>query len=500
MKKLKYIFISIVFLAGCNDLLDTNPSDFYTADTFWETSGHALEALTGCYQVLVSTDYYGSGSPAHRWEVLTPNAFNYNNELATRDFSMGAASATTLGINNNIWVGSYRGIGRCNNVLENIQGIDMDADLKERIIGEAKFLRAFYYFHLNEVFGGVPLIVDAPNADEHSNLPRNSYEEVLSQILQDLDDAADVLPVSYSSSDGGRATKGAALAMKARTLLQNHRYNDVVNTIDELFNLNQYSLFPDYNGLFRKANEGNSEIVFDVRFNAPEVTNNYDIFMAQYSTQAPLKDLIDSYQMIDGSSIEESELYDPENPYVNRDPRFAQSIVYLGAPWRNRVATDVDLHQTGYTFRKFTEYNETTVGTIPQSDVNYVVIRYADVLLMYAEALNELNGPVQEVYDAINDIRTRPTVEMPEIPANLDQEEMREVIRLERRIELAGEQSYFFDIRRWGIAEDVMNAPIRNHAGNVIENRSFNPNRDYIWPIPFTQIDLNPALEQNPGY
>lgn len=96
--------IPFIFFTACNDLLDTHPTDFYTADTFWQTSQHALEALTGCYQVLVSTDYYGSGSPAHRWEVLTPNAFNYNNELATRDFSMGAATATTLGINNNIWV------------------------------------------------------------------------------------------------------------------------------------------------------------------------------------------------------------------------------------------------------------------------------------------------------------------------------------------------------------------------------------------------------------
>lgn len=376
----------------------------------------------------------------------------------------------------------------------------MDLDLKDRIIGEAKFLRAFYYFHLNEVFGGVPLILSAPNPEEHAIMPRNTYEEVLAQIYQDLDDAATALPASYSASEEGRATRGAALALKARVLLQNHEYGEVISAIGEIFALDLYTLFPDYNGLFRKANEGNSEIIFDVRFNAPEVTNNYDIFMAQYSTQAPLKDLVDAYQMVDGESINESDLYDPDNPYVNRDPRFVQSIVYLGAPWRNRVATQVDLHQTGYTFRKFTEYNETTVGTIPQSDVNYVVIRYADVLLMYAEAVNELQGPNQQVYDAINEVRNRPSVEMPDLPAGLSQEKMREAIRLERRIELAGEQSYFFDIRRWRIAEEVMNAPIHNHAGNVIEVRSFNPDRDYLWPIPFTQIDLNPMLEQTPGY
>src|SRR5690606_6974708 len=381
-----------------------------------------------------------------------------------------------------------------------IQDIDIDSDLKNRISGEAKFLRAFYYYYLNEVFGGVPLITAAPDPVEQGNLPRNTYQEVLNQIYNDLDDAISTLPVTYPTSEGGRATRGAALALKARIHLQNHEYANVIELIEKIFALDQYSLFPDYNGLFRKANEGNSEIIFDVRFNAPEVTNNYDILMAQYSTQAPLQDLVDAYQMIDGKSIQESDLYDPASPYVNRDPRFVQSIVYLGAPWRNRVATEIDLHQTGYTFRKFTEYNETTVGTIPQSDVNYVVIRFADVLLMYAEAVNELQGPNQLVYDAINQVRSRPSVNMPGLTPGLSQQEMREAIRLERRIELAGEQSYFFDIRRWGIAEEVMNGPILNHERNVIEVRAFNPTKDLLWPIPYTQIDLNPALIQNQGY
>ena len=376
----------------------------------------------------------------------------------------------------------------------------MEEDLKNRIIGEAKFLRAFFYNRINELFNGVPLILSEPNADEHANVPRSSYEEVFNQIIQDLDEAAAVLPVSYPASDDGRATKGAALALKARAMLQQHRYEEVVATTEEIFALNHYELFPDYNGIFRKANEGNSEIIFDIRFKAPEVTNSYDIIMAQYSTQAPVQGLVDVYQMTDGLSIEESGLYDPNNPYVNRDPRFSQSIVYIGAPWRNRTATATDLHQTGYTFWKFTEYNETTAGTIVNSDVNYVEIRYADVLLMYAEALNELSGPTPEVYVAINQIRTRPSVEMPELPMGLNQEEMRQAIRLERRIELAGEGSYFDDIRRWGTIEEEMVGPIYNYQGNVIQTRDFNPTRDYYWPIPFTEIDLNPALEQNPNY
>lgn len=499
MKKLIYFIFLIIMFPSCHDILNTDPTTFYTQETFWQNADHAEQAVSGCYQALLYSDLYTAQTP-FMWDCMTPNAYNYDNQNGANEYARGIQTSTWLGMNLNVWRGCYRGVGRCNNVIANVPEISMDENLKSRLVGEAKFLRAFYYDKMNEVFSGVPLILDPPDIIEHIQLPRNSHEDVVEAILKDLDDAASVLPVSYSSSDDGRATKGAALALKARVLLQNHRYSEVVTTINQIFNLNHYELFPDYNGLFRKINEGNSEIIFDVRFKAPEVTNSYDIILAQYSTQAPLQNLVDAYQMTDGKSIEESDLYDPENPYVNRDPRFAQSILYLGVPWRSRVATEFDLHQTGYSFRKFTEYNESTVGTLSNSETNFVVIRYADVLLMYAEALNELEGSVQGVYDAINSVRNRPTVEMPEIPLGLTKEQMREVIRLERRIELAGEGSYFYDIRRWGIIEEVMPGPIYAYDGDIIETREFNSARDKLFPIPYTEIDLNPALEQNPGY
>ena len=501
MKYLKYSLIISMALAvsACHNLLETEPKDFYSQDTFWQTAEHANEALTACYQALTHAELYNSQTP-FMFEAMSPNAFNYDNQRLANDFARGAQSATSLGMNSAMWSGCYRGIGRCNLVLDNVPGIAMDETLKSRILAEAKFLRAFYYNRINELFNGVPLITSSPDVDAQADLPRNTYDEVLDQILKDLEEAAEVLPLEYASADDGRATKGAALALKARVLLQNHRYEEVVSTAGEIIGLNHYALFPDYNGLFRKANEGNEEIIFDIRFKAPEVQNSYDIIMAQYSTQAPVQNLVDAYQMTDGNSMENSNLYDPAHPYENRDPRFAQSIVYLGAPWRNRTADEKDLHQTGYTFRKFTEYTESTVGTITNSDCNYVEIRYADVLLMYAEAMNELSGPTEEVYQAINTIRSRPTVGMPNLPVGMDQDGMREAIRLERRIELAGEGSYFFDIRRWKTIEVEMVGPIHNHAGEVIQNRGFDPSRDYYWPVPFTEIDLNPALEQNPNY
>lgn len=500
MKNNIIIFLScIVILTSCHEILNTNPTDFYTQETFWKNAAHAEQAVTGCYQALLHNDLHNSQTP-FMWDCMTPNAYNYDNQNGANEYARGIHTSTWLGMNINVWRGCYRGIGRCNSVIANLPDITMDETLKKRLIGEAKFLRAFYYDKMNVVFNGVPLILNPPSIADHSQLPRESYEKVLEAVIKDLDDAISALPVSYSSGNGGRATKGAALSLKARVLLQNHKYPEVVSTIDRIFSLNQYELFPDYNGLFRKVNEGNSEIIFDVRFKAPEVTNSYDIIMAQYSTQAPLQNLVDAYQMIDGKSIKESPIYDEKKPWENRDPRFAQSILYLGAPWRNRVATEFDLHQTGYSFRKYTEYNQFTVGTLSNSETNYIIIRYADVLLMYAEALNEVNGPVQAVYNAINSIRNRPNVKMPNLTSGLSKEEMREEIRLERRIELAGEGSYFYDIRRWGLIDKVMSGPIYNSKGNVIETREFNPARDRYFPVPYTEIDLNPKLQQNPGY
>jgi hypothetical protein len=503
MKTTKYFFFILFtfFLMNCSKKLETNPTSFFSQDNYWTSSQHVLDALAGCYQSLAKGIFDGSNE--FQLENLTPNSFYNGTGDAIVEFVEGRQTATTLGINSRTWSNCYKGIGRCNTVLDNIEKVDMDKNLSSRIIGEAKFLRAFLYQRLNIVFHGVPLILNEPNIETDAKLPRNTYEEVLTQVLKDLDDAIAVLPVSYPKTDDGRITKGAALSMKARVLLQEKKYPEVVNLCKEVFGLNVYDLFPDYGGVFKKANEGNEEIIFDVRYKAPDLTNgDYNIIFAQFQTMSPTRELVDAYEMKDGLTIDKSPLYDPDHPYENRDPRFKQTILYIGMPWRNRTATAADLHQSGYGFWKSTEYNATTQGTIPpdQSDDNFIVIRFADVLLMYAEALNEVSGPVPDVYSSINKVRQRPSVNMPPLPSGLSQEEMREIIRHERRIELAGEARYFFDIRRWKTIEDVMNQSVYDYKNNLLQKRSFNPARDYFWPIPFTEIDLNPNLKQNTGY
>jgi len=255
--------------------------------------------------------------------------------------------------------------------------------------------------------------------------------------------------------------------------------------------------------LFKLENENNAEVIWDIQFKLPEFGHGYDDGVDRHSNNSPLKELIDAYYMIDGLSILESPLYDESNPYDNRDPRFYQSIRLLGYMYNGQIDTQQQLDQTGFGTKKFTTYSDSTnIAEIPggKSEVNPIVIRYADVLLMYAEAKNEADGPVESVYEAINMIRTRPTVNMPELQPGLTQDEMRQEIRHERRIELAMEGRYIEDVKRWRTAEIEMNGPVYDWEGNVYETRSFDPNRDYLWAIPTQEIDLNPNLQQNPGW
>jgi hypothetical protein len=249
-------------------------------------------------------------------------------------------------------------------------------------------------------------------------------------------------------------------------------------------------------------NENNSEVIFNVEFLAPRFTNNFDQSIYILNTPAPTKDLVDSYLMNDGKSIKNSALYNPSKPYENRDPRLHQTIAVIGYKFNGKITQLPDVINTGFGLKKYTSFSDDVNTAIvpPSTELNPIIIRYAEILLTYAEAQNENVGPDASVYSAINQIRSRPSVKMPELEVGLSKEQMREIIRQERRIELAFEGLYYSDIRRWQTAEIVNNGPIFNYMGKTITNRTFNKNRDYLWPIPFTEIQENPKLIQNPGY
>jgi hypothetical protein len=428
--------------------------------------------------------------------------------------------ASTGGIISSRWGDSYSGIGRVNSFIANVDKVpDMSEDLKTRMKGEAHFLRALFYFNLENYWGDVPLVLDPPNPDTQDTLSRTPREQVVQQILKDLDSAEMVLPLKYGSSDVGRATKGAALALKAKVLLFEasplfntsddvNRWKTAADTLKAVMDLASaagYGLYPNYRTLFLPENENNQEVIFDVQFIYPLEGNSFDLIDRQYNSNAPLLGLADAYQMKNGLPISDPlSGYNPDSPYVNRDPRLYATIVFPGDTYMGSTVKSSRFAITGYGVEKYSIYTEDKPPSdladlkSGQSYTNYMVIRYADILLMYAEAQNEYAGPDATVYDAINKVRER--AGMPDLPDGLSKEAMRDAIHDERRVEFAAEGYYYNDIRRWKTAENVMNATIYTWDDSPIETRNFDPAKDYWWPIPQTELDLDPNLEQNPGY
>jgi starch-binding outer membrane protein, SusD/RagB family len=496
MKKYIYFLFLLPFaviLFSCSEsFLDTIATDQYNEANWWQTEGQAFYSLNGIYQVTRHSDIGGANKL--REESFSPNAYHQTTSTVAEGIMTPGNDARFM----SCWNANYRGIGRANNFLANIHRVTMDESLKQRFQGEAYFLRALFYSNLVNYYGGAPLILESPDFATQAKMPRNSREEVINQVLLDLDNAASLLPLSYSGPNIGRATKGAALALKAKVLLYESRWAEAANYAKEVIDLGVYSLFPNYRRLFMLQNQNNSEVIFDVQYKDPEYYTPFDVNLEEQGTNNITLDLVNSYLMIDGKSIHESPLYDPQNPYENRDPRLHQTVVIPGYMYKGRIVPKSHYYGTGFGQKKYTTYeDDVTMPQITRTVINFILLRYADVLLMYAEAQNETAGPDNSVYNALNQIRRR--VNMPDIPVGLSKDQMREVIRHERRIELAGEAQYYNDIRRWRIAEVVNVGPVLNIDGVSVQTRTF-PARNYLWPIHSILIQDNPALEQNPGY
>lgn len=497
MKKYILIILTIV-LGSCSNFLDVSPSDRLTQVDFWKTRQHAEAALIGTYNALLNGNVYGDVAMI-AMEAATPNAYTYNNTGGGGFIAQGIHDAANNGIINNKWGTLYTGIGRANTLLDNIGGITMDEATKKRYAAEAKFLRALFYHNLWVYYGGVPLILETPNLEKQGALPRSKADEVYAQIIKDCDEAVVDLPQLGTTK--GNASKGAALALKARTMLYKGDFQGAATAAKQIIDGKSYTLFADYRELFQLDKEGNSEVIFDVQFKNPEFTHNMDIVLTDFNSIAPLPDLLNDYYMTDGLPAAQSKLFDFKKPYDNRDPRLNQTNILPGTTFRAKTVLANTFGFTGIGQKKYTVYKDNEVGTTlagGQSEINYMIFRYADVLLMYAEAQNEVAGPSQAIYDALNLIRKR--AGMPNFPTGLTKDQMRTEIRHERRIELAGEGLYYHDIRRWGTAEKVMNTDVFNFAGGKIGTRKFNKDRDYLWPVPTVVLQNNPALEQNPGY
>lgn len=484
---------------SCTNDLIVNPKDQYSEVTFWNTQADALAGLSGCYNTLFDCQNW-----FYETDMITANGLAYNESNGTDAVARGVHTPTTALITSR-WVQAYQGIGRTNTFLAKIGGIvNMTEALKNRTIGEAKFLRAFYYQGLVDVYGGVPLIVDQPDLPTQAGLPRNSKEEVVAQIIKDLDEAIPLLPDAYTAqNDLGRITKGAALALKARVLLYNGRWPEAAASAKSVIDGKKYSLFPSYRNLFLLANERNVEVIFNVEYQLPRFSHSLDYVSYVLNRPAPTRNLADVYLMTDGTTKEESSLFDPNKPFDNRDPRLLQTMYPVGYKFNGRITTPNNVPTTGFGLKKYTNLTDEDAQPAPvqnRNEINLIFIRYAEVLLTYAEAQNESVGPDASVYEAINLLRRRPSVSMPVLRAGLTQADMRNEIRRERRVELSFEGLYYSDAKRWRTIEIENNKPVFNYLNQSIRQRNFNKDRDYLWPIPSNQIQFNPNLKQNPGW
>ena len=539
MKKFKNISLTTSFflalmliLPGCSsEWLDEQPLAQLSESSFWASESDAVLALTGVYR---------GGNVGNN---------GYNNELLimashTDDsgYKQGAVGVIYSGYLNpgdaqvvqSIWQRAYVTIFKANYFLANIDGVEMDAAKKAQMKAEVRFLRAYEYFYMSVLYGGVPLITNVLTIEEANNQTRNSLDEIVNFCLAELTEAAKDLPAERPESERGRILKAAALTIKGRLQMIHKKWADAATTFKEIIDLNAHIIDPRYKELFEEKGETSKEIILATNcvaglYGNPQNQLNYhpEIF-GGYQEDNVFQGLVDAFLMTDGLPIEESPLYDPKKPYEKRDPRMYASLflpgytMFRGSMWNGSPIGSNLLGATGYGWKKYV--TEDYTGAQNSSGDDIIHIRYAEVLLSYLESVLEAGQPVtQAILDAtINKVRGREAVKMPAV-TETDANKLREIVRRERRIEFCLERLIrYMDIRRWGIFMEVMNTKFygmkltdnpesftekkvetvgkyRGHYIPIDKTGSIKPEMALL-PIPLYEININKNLQQNPGY
>ncbi|WP_165824026.1 RagB/SusD family nutrient uptake outer membrane protein [Pseudochryseolinea flava] len=533
IRKISILLLVIGTLTACEDV-DQPLTNDYPETAFWKTQDEALAALTACYENMYRSDYFFGN------EALSDNAYNKGNGFGNvSQISNGGYDGRTGRVAEE-WSYHYWGINKCNLVLENADRAVTDANLLARIKAEARFIRAFHHFQLATWYGDVPLVNKVLTLAEAKVITRTPRAQVIQSVLEELEIAEADLPVVYSdATDRGRIIKAAAIALRARVNLYESNWEQVVQDCEKLINTTDngvFTLVPRYEKIFTLDNEYNKEIIFDLQYGAARTYDAQRFFLPQSvgklrSNLVPSESLVSDYVMINGKGIHDAGSdYDEENPYENRDPRFKKTIIHHGSkiydldgklqeiltypgstPSLNTIENQV-ASPSGYYFRK---YYDSTASNF-NSGINLILIRYADVLLMYAEAKHELGQMNAAIWDkTIKLLRQRAGFDEPEaleFDVTLSSDDLRTVIRRERRTELAFEGLHIYDIRRWKTIESVLNEPVKgirittnqfpkDENGNILVDRRVFLPRHYFWPIPQYEIDQNKnLLPNNPGW
>jgi starch-binding outer membrane protein, SusD/RagB family len=530
MKKILLLIITLAGCFSCEDIDQSMTRDL-TESSFWRNEQDALDALSSCYENMYHGDYYFAN------DALSDNAYNKSTSYeGVGQIASGSYNSVTARVTGE-WGYHYSCIRKCNVLLENVDRIlGSTEEMINRLKAEARFIRAFAHFHLATWYGDVPLVTKVLTISEAKTIERTPKSEIIMFVTEELQSIQQDLPVKYDDANRGRITRGAAIAMRARVNLYEGNWADVVNDCEKLINTTEngsFSLYNNYAGLFTVAAEYNPEILLDIEYAGSRAQGNQRLFLPPTvgklrANLVPTKSLVDDYIMTNGKAISESGSgYDENNPYDNRDPRFEKTVLHHGSeivdfegntqtiltqpgsvPGSNTIEDQI-ASATGYYFQKY--YDPTAINY--NSTVNLILLRYADVLLMYAEAKNELGEMTSDVWNkTIKPIRVRAgftDAGATEFNAALSQAELQTVIRRERRSELAFEGLRIFDIRRWQIADQVLNEPVKGikvSSGQfpqdangylVVEQRLFQAPKHYLWPIPQFEIDQNNNLNPN---
>lgn len=443
---MKKIFLGISLLglltfSSCEDFLNEEVKGQYTSQNIYNTIESADYALTGAYNSLnftsssnfiwvfgdvASDDSEKGGSTGDQADIGSINDFNVKSDN---------------GILLTYWTFAYEGVNRANNVISGNYGASIDENTKAQIIAQAKFIRAYYYFNIVNIWGKVPLRLE-PTTPNNLKVPVSEVSEIYAQIEKDLTEAAAILPVSYSNDNIGRASKGAAYGLLAKAQLYQKKYDESLKTITEQIEpLGIYSLEANYADLFKTGSENSSEVVFAVRHQTgqnPGVGNSLNQWFAPliengYYFNAPTQNYVQAFseRTVNGDT----------------DPRLDASIGRPGEPWLNDNVFEAAWSPTTYLVKKYNQpLSEVSAGIKGDGSLPYMYMRYADIILMKAECYAEL-GNITDAAAAVRIIRDR--VQLQKINP-INKQQMIDVIRLERRREFGFEFHRFFDLMRWG--------------------------------------------------
>ena len=479
------ILISMLGLTGCMDkFLSNEPEDSLSPGNFYESKEDAVAAIYSVYERLGTQGLYNLDGVMYILDNASDQVRPFG--ANAQRVALNTYENTPLNtITSDFWKTSFQIINRANAVTNNVPDIkNMDAKLRKSIVGEAQFLRALAYFNLVRMYGKVPLITQETESFDDINKPRASTDSIYTQIINDLTKAEQSLPDSYNNDNQGRATVGAAKTLLAKVYLTRKKWKKAADKASEVMDSGKYSLFEDYAHVFLPQFENGKEHIFSIQFHAGDQNAGKQGRFWTYTAPNARKT---AGRSIAGGGSSFGAVF-PEKDYVQNYPNDYRKEVNFFTEW-SFTDPDTTVHFEPH----FYKYHDPGQTSAKQSSVNFPLFRYAEVLLIYAEASNKVSGPTPRAYQAINKVRQRARMGkadsvLPDL-SGLTQSEFRDAVLKERHWELAGEGKRWFDLKRTERLLEVM----REDGKNIKE-------KNLLFPVPSIELELNRSWNQNPGY